>query len=146
MITSTSAARRAIAALAVSLLALAACGSDDGGGKVESAMGVLTLSDASIVDSIGGQVAEPGFQILVVTFSGEASDDVGSAMRGSEGVYVIGNDGSRTERFMAGTTYIATEKETGKPKLEIGFTPPLSATAFTLHWPDNEPIALELSE
>jgi hypothetical protein len=125
------------------LLLMVACGSQEG--RVESAVGALSVSSASIVDSIGGQVAQPGYQILVVTFLGEGEIDADSLMEASEGVYVIGDDGSRTERFMAGSSTVTSGEGVGSPSCRIGFTPPSSATGFTLHWPGNEPIVLELS-
>lgn len=138
---------RPITLISMLLLLVVACGGDEGGESavVESAAGPLSLSSASIVDSVGGQVAQPGYQILVLTFRGEGEIDSDALMEASEGVYVIGDDGSRTERFMAGTSNITSE-EVASARCSIGFTPPSSATGFTLHWPGNEPIILELSE
>jgi hypothetical protein len=136
---------RPLALMVMLALLVVSCSSGHQEARIESAVGPLSVSSASIVDSIGGQVARPGYQILVVTLSGEGEIDVDSLMAASEGVYVIGSDGSRTNRFMAGSSTVASGEESGHPSCRIGFTPPSSATGFTLHWPGNEPIALELS-
>ncbi len=110
--------------------------------EVETSIGTLIINKAEIVETldIGGQRAAPGYQILLVrlksakAISENRSDKI---MGASEGVYVVGNDGSKTERFLGGW-------ESDPNLFSVGFTPPESASQFTLHWPGNDPIELEV--
>ena len=79
-----------------------------------------------------GNKAAPGYQILQVWFEG-------SFYEGSQDIYVIGDDGSKTSSTISGIFG-------GGSKRMIGFTPPDSAHKFTLYWPGNEPIELTISQ
>lgn len=110
------------------------------GPEVKTSIGTLTITKAEIVESLAGQRAAPGYQILLVKLQSakEISEDKSGMILGvSEGVYVVGDDGSVTERFMGGWQ--------NEPNLiTIGFTPPVFASQFTFHWPGNDPIELEM--
>ena len=51
-----------------------------------------------------------------------------------QGIYVIADDGSRTDAFSSGFM---------ESKLYMAFTPPTSAQNFKLFWPDNSSIELK---
>lgn len=112
------------------------------GPEVKTSIGNLTITKAEIVEELdfGGQRAAPGYQILLVRLKSAkavSEDERDMIMGASEGVYVIGNDGSKTERFMGGW-------ENDPNLFTVGFTPPDSASKFVLHWPGNDPIELEV--
>jgi hypothetical protein len=108
--------------------------------KITTSLGDVIITKAEIVsEDMFGSKAAPGYQILYVWFkSADGSTiDGGKFLDASEGVYVIGDDGSKTERYLGGLM---------SGSLMIGFTPPVSAKEFTLYWGDNDPIKLSLSQ
>lgn len=105
---------------------------------ITTSLGDMIITKAEIVDENPmGEKAAPGYQILNVSF--ESADD--SPIDGmdfysaSQEVYIIGDDGSKTESYMGGLV---------SGELIVGFTPPASAQTFTLYWPNNDPIELDL--
>lgn len=108
--------------------------------KITTTLGDVIITKAEIVsEDMFGSKAAPGYQILYVWFeSADGSEiDGGAFLDASEGAYVIGDDGSKTERYLGGLM---------SGSLMIGFTPPVSAKEFTLYWGDNDPIKLSLSQ
>lgn len=108
---------------------------------ITTTVGDVVVTKAEIVstDMFGSQAAS-GSQILYVWFeSADGSEiDGGAFLDASEGVaYVIGDDGSVTERYLGGLM---------SGSLMLGFTPPDTAKEFTLAWGDNDPIKLSLSQ
>lgn len=107
---------------------------------ITTPLGDLVITKAEIVDENPmGQKAAPGYQILNVSF--ESADgspiDGGDFYDASREVYVTGDDGSKTKSYMGGLV---------SGELIVGFTPPVSAQTFTLYWPGNDPIELDLSK
>ncbi len=128
----------------VVVMLLASCSGTEKltGPEVKTSIGTLTITKAEIVETLdfGGQQAAPGYQILLVRLKSTkaiSEDQKDMIMGASEGVYVVGNDGSETERFMGGW-------ESDPDLFTVGFTPPDSASQFTLHWPGNDSIELEM--
>lgn len=107
--------------------------------KITTSLGDVIITKVEIVsEDMFGSKAAPGYQILYVWFeSADGSEiDGGAFLDASEGAYVLGNDGSKTERYLGGLM---------SGSLMIGFTPPVSAKEFSLHWGNNDPITLSLS-
>lgn len=108
--------------------------------KVTTSLGAVIVTKAGIVsEDMFGSKPAPGYQILYVWFeSADGSEiDGGAFLEASEGAYVLGDDGSKTERYLGGLM---------SGSLMIGFTPPVSAKEFTLYWGDNDPVKLSLSQ
>lgn len=108
---------------------------------ITTSVGDVVITKAEIVseDMFGSQAA-PGSQILYVWFeSADGSEiDGGAFLDASEGIaYVMGDDGSLTERYLGGLM---------SGSLMLGFTPPDTAKEFTLIWGDNDPLKLSLSQ
>jgi hypothetical protein len=107
---------------------------------ITTSVGDVVVTKAEIVnEDMFGSKAAPGYQILYVWFeSADGSEiDGGDFLDASKGVaYVIGDDGSTTERYLGGLM---------SGSLMLGFTAPVSAKEFTLYWGDNDPITLSLS-
>jgi hypothetical protein len=107
---------------------------------ITTSLGDIFLTKAEVAtENVMGDQAAPGFQLLNVWF--ESAD--GSAIDGSafydesKAVYVMGDDGSKTNSYLGGLV---------SGQLLVGFTPPESAHTFTLYWPGNEPVELTLSQ
>jgi hypothetical protein len=109
--------------------------------KITTSVGDVVVTKSEIVSTdMFGSAAAPGYQILYIWFeSADGSEiDGGDFLNASEGVvYVIGDDGSTTERYLGGLM---------SGSLMLGFTPPVSAKEFTLYWGDNDSITLSLSQ
>ena len=108
--------------------------------KISTSLGDILLTKAEIAsENPMGEKAQPGYQILNVLFkSADGKQLDGMAFyNASKAVYVEGDDGSRTNSYMGGLV---------SGELMVGFTPPASAHEFTLFWPGNDPIKLELTQ
>lgn len=113
--------------------------SSDDKDVISTSAGKVKITKAEIVSEFPeGYGAAPGYQILVVWFKGADGEiiDTGDFITASAGVYVIGNDGSNTVQHMSGLY---------SGDLFVAFTPPVTATSFTLHWNDKS-IELDLSK
>ncbi|MDP1544503.1 MAG: hypothetical protein Q8L87_00665 [Anaerolineales bacterium] len=125
--------------LVITLLVLLAGGCGSGQKeKIETSIGTLTIVGAEVVETLpySSTRAKPGYQILIVMIEGPNTEkfDLSTVA----GVYVMGDDGSKTDAFVAGSA-----SETGP---FFGFTPPTTAKSFTLYWPENQPIELVLNK
>ena len=108
--------------------------------KLKTSVGNMVITKTEIAaKNPSGDIAAPGYQILNVWLKpADGSKIDGSTFfDASKGAYVIGDDGSKTERYMGGLV---------SGKLMVGFTPPDTAHKFTLFWPGNDPIKLTISK
>lgn len=125
--------------LAIAMLAVLLNGCSNGQKEqINTSIGTFTIIGAEIVDTLPHSPslqAKPGYQILIVRIEGSNTENF--ELSTVTGVYLMGDDGSRTEVFVAGTA-----SETGT---FFGFTPPITAKEFTLYWPENPPIDLVLN-
>ena len=97
---------------------------------------IITKVEIPIKDPAGNEAA-PGYKILLIWFEGANGSVEGDLFEASENVYITGDDGSETKRYFGGIALGG---------LVLGFTPPTTAQEFTLHWPDNPPVELVLSD
>ena len=108
------------------------------GKKITTSAGtvVVTKTEIATEDAMGNK-ASPGYEILTVWFqTTDGSTIDGTAFyNASKGVYIMGDDGSKTISNMGGMLDL---------KLMVGFTPPVKAHKFTLYWPGNDPVELVL--
>jgi hypothetical protein len=83
-------------------------------------------------DAFGNQ-PKSGYKILLIWFEGVDGEkiDGGAFFTARKGVYIIADDGSKTESYTGGLV---------DGRLVVGFTPPATAKKFTLYWQDNPPI------
>ena len=81
-----------------------------------------------------GNKPKPGYQILLIWLEeAEGSKYTGELFTASKGVYIVTEDGTRTDRYTGGLD---------NGKLFVGFTPPANTHKFKLYWLDNPPIDL----
>jgi hypothetical protein len=106
--------------------------------QINTSIGALTIVGAEVVDTLpySSARAKSGYQILIVMIEGPNTENFDLST--VEGVYVVGDDGSKTNVFVAGSA-----SETGT---FFGFTPPITAKSFILYWPENQPIELVLNK
>jgi hypothetical protein len=106
--------------------------------EISTSAGLLTITKVEIATKDpAGNEATPGYQILLIWFEGAKGSVEGDLFEASENVYIAGDDGSETKRYFGG---LALEGHV------LGFTPPTTAQTFTLHWPGNPPVELDLSK
>ncbi len=113
--------------------------------EVVTSVGTLMITATEISETfppgctIGCSRAKDGYKIVIVWLArkdGGSANEIGSKLfDASEGAKIVANDGSETQRFSGGMV---------SGKLFIGFTPPSSAHAFKLIWPENPPVDLGL--
>lgn len=143
--------RKLVASLTVAaaiVIGAAACGgsgsSSETGQKIEIAAGSLAIEEVELAERFppgcdpgpGCDQAKPGYRVLVVwlkALEGEAADVSGDLFEASNGVYVVGASGTRTQRYLGGLW---------EGRLVVAFTPRVSEHGFTLHWPGNAPTSL----
>jgi len=111
--------------------------------RIETSIGKLTVIKAQIAEELPGtgHRAADGYQLLLVWLEGDTSEQADLT---TEGVYVIGDDGSKTYVAVSGVSRLG--EGTSELKFLLGFSPPITAKTFTLYWPDNPPVELVLSE
>jgi hypothetical protein len=118
-------------------------GCTSSGARIKTSIGNLTIIKAETADKLPSteQRAKDGYQLLLVWLEGDTNK---RADLTTEGVYIIGDDGSETHVAVSGVSML--EEETSELKFLLGFTPPITAKTFTLYWPDNPPVELVLSK
>ena len=118
-----------------------------GGPEIETAAGVLLIKEVELTDRYGIQVANPGYQILIVSLEPkDKRDTVNTGQeeavdRSMKDVYIVGSDGSREVPFSYGWTRVGSSPEM-ETELSIAFVPQTSAHDFKLYWPGNPPVDL----
>lgn len=118
------------------------------GPAIELASGSIRVEEAETVETFppgcdgavdpSCQVAEPGYEILVVWFASDGADPAAASDEIIEvygDVYVTDATGERTDAFGGGMM---------SERLMVVFTPEEGATGLTLHWPGTDPIPLDV--
>ncbi len=111
-------------------------------------MGDFAIVSTRLVDSIHDTQAPPGSKFLLIGLTGpdqkklvlgefslEAFQEMVNADH--KNIFISGNDGSQSSYTQMGGWV--------EDDFVIGFTVPI-VDAYTLYWPDNEPILLTISE
>jgi len=114
--------------------------------RIETSIGQLTVIKAEVVNEFvlgaGWSIkAQDGHQLLLVWFEGNIWKSLNLT---TSGVYVLGDDGSTTPVASIGATVVG--EKSSELKLLLPFYPPITATSFTLYWPNNTPVELALSK
>ncbi len=115
-------------------------------GTINTSVGVLHITGYDIsnrfppncdTSSPPCSFAKDGFQVLIVWLDradGGSIVDLGSTIfDASEGAYVIGSDGSRSDRFTGGIM---------QGRGFVGFSPLVNTQPYQFIWPGNEPVIL----
>jgi hypothetical protein len=121
--------------------------------SIETPDGDFTIADAELGERIPAGcddpgtasciAAEPGFQILKVTLHGPADSNVVDGILDDPSVFVTADGGDRDEVAATGFSFGDDSEE---EEYFVVFTPQQGETQFTLHWPDNEPIELDIQD
>lgn len=120
-----------------------------GGMEIQTASGTFTISDVVSGDrypegcadgDMSCNVAMPGYQVLVLELTPATGSDVGDITSEGADAYIVSTGGTRTDSFLFGWSLNEDDVKEGM----VGFTPEASASSFTLHWPGNDPIDLDL--
>jgi Tol biopolymer transport system component len=109
-------------------------------GKLNTSIGILVITKAeSVSTDITGNAPAAGYQILQIWFDGADGSEVDTSgfFDALEGVILVGDDGSQTERYSGGGV---------NGKLLAAFAPPAAARKFWLYWPGNLPVEIKLTK
>lgn len=119
--------------------------SDSALAEIHTSAGVFSIEDVEITDrwppdcgdlSPTCSAPEPGYKVLVVWLDPGSAEDVTGTLAGVySSLYVVDSEGERTKGFAGGMV---------SERFLVAFTPPESSSGFTLHWPDNDPIELDI--
>ncbi len=111
-----------------------------GVGILPTSLGDFKYLSARLVDEANGTVPQTGEKILLVVIERVDGEQIDLAAFDTairevpEGVYIEGDDGSKTTHTMGGWV----DKD-----FTIGFRVPESLKAYTLHWPGANPLSIE---
>ena len=114
---------------------------------LKTTLGDFVIASSRLVDEVHDQKSRPGEEFLLVVLTqpdsqnlvpGEFSLDAFQKMMqdDSGNIYVTGAEGSQFISTMAGWV---------EDEFTMGFTVPIQKS-FTLHWPGNDPIELNLQD
>ena len=109
-------------------------------GILPTSIGDLKFISARIVDEANGAVPQPGEKILLVVIERMDGEQIDLAAFDTairevpEGVFIEGDDGSKTIHTMGGWV---------DEDFSIGFRVPKAIKTYTLHWPGATPLSIE---
>jgi hypothetical protein len=111
-----------------------------GDGILPTSIGDFKYLSARIVDEVNGAVPLPGEKILLVVIERVDEEQIDLAAfdtairKVPEGVFIEGEDGSKTIHTMGGWV---------DEDFTIGFRVPEALKTYTLHWPGANPLSIE---